>query len=291
MERDSLLRPMYERLYNYFDGNEVLMNVTVSYLLMVVSFWWVNAILLVMDLTGQPSWLVKYKVQPDKNTPLDRTKLKRALKTVLFNNLVLNAIFAYPIHLQQVRAGCSLAVEDTPKWPTILRDIAISTIVQEIIFYYSHRLFHHPKLYPLIHKKHHQWTAPIGIVAIYATTIEYLTGNGLSVFIGPLIARSHIVTWWIWYSLASTVTVIHHSGYHLPLLPSPQFHDYHHLTYNWNFGTLGILDWLHGTDKQFRHTAQRKRHRFLWSTTPIHELYPDRQRASNGSTKPESHKQ
>lgn len=52
------------------------------------------------------------------------------------------------------------------------------------------------------------------------------------VFLGPLLCRSHIVTWWIWFTLATTFTIIHHSGYHLPGFPSPQFHDYHHLTYD-----------------------------------------------------------
>lgn len=274
MERESLLKPFYANIYNLFDGREDLISVTVSYVLMVGVFWAVGGFLLIADLTDKPKWIRKYKVQKDANFPIDRSKLRKVLKTVLFNNIVLNAIFAYPIYLQQVRAGCSLAVNDTPTWNVILRDLIICTIVQEIIFYYSHRLFHHPLIYKTVHSKHHQWSAPIGIVAIYTTPIEYLTGNGLSVFLGPLLCRSHIVFWWIWYSLASAVTVIHHSGYHLPLFPSPQFHDYHHLTFNWNFGTLGILDWLHGTDKGFRKTVQRKRHRMLWSPTPMDVLFP-----------------
>lgn len=39
------------------------------------------------------------------------------------------------------------------------------------------RLLHHPYLYKHVHKLHHEWTAPIGIVAIYAHPVEYLTSN------------------------------------------------------------------------------------------------------------------
>ena len=38
-----------------------------------------------------------------------------------------------------------------------------------------------------------------------------------------------------------------------------------------NFGSAGVLDWLHGTDKHFQTSIQCKRH-FL---TPVHELVPE----------------
>lgn len=42
---------------------------------------------------------------------------------------------------------------------------------------YLSRLFHHPKLYKKIHKKHHEWTAPIGVVSIYADPIEHVVNT------------------------------------------------------------------------------------------------------------------
>lgn len=41
----------------------------------------------------------------------------------------------------------------------------------------SHRLIHHPLLYKHIHKKHHEWTAPVGIVSIYAHPIEHVVSS------------------------------------------------------------------------------------------------------------------
>lgn len=53
--------------------------------------------------------------------------------------------------------------------------------------------------------------------------------NLLPVVIGPVILGSHVSTTCMWYCLALVSTTISHCGYHLPFLPSPEFHDFHHL--------------------------------------------------------------
>jgi sterol desaturase/sphingolipid hydroxylase (fatty acid hydroxylase superfamily) len=49
---------------------------------------------------------------------------------------------------------------------------------------------------------------------------------------GPILCGSHVVTMWAWYVTVITVTLNSHSGYHLPLMPSPEAHDFHHLRFN-----------------------------------------------------------
>ena len=93
------------------------------------------------------------------------------------------------------------------------------------------RLFHHPRIYRHIHKIHHEWTAPIGIVAIYAHPLEHLMSNLGPIILGPLVMGSHIATAWMWFALALMTTINTHSGYHLPFMPSPEAHDFHHLKY------------------------------------------------------------
>ena len=97
------------------------------------------------------------------------------------------------------------------------------------MFFACCRLFHHPSIYRHIHKIHHEWTAPIGIVSIYAHPLEHLIANVLPVAMGPLVMGSHIATAWMWFSMALLTTVNTHSGYHLPFMPSPEAHDFHHL--------------------------------------------------------------
>jgi methylsterol monooxygenase len=39
------------------------------------------------------------------------------------------------------------------------------------------RLLHIPLIYKHVHKLHHEWTAPIGIEAVYAHPFEYVFSN------------------------------------------------------------------------------------------------------------------
>ncbi|XP_052613516.1 fatty acid hydroxylase domain-containing protein 2-like isoform X4 [Peromyscus californicus insignis] len=99
--------------------------------------------------------------------------------------------------------------------------------------------------------------------------------NMLPVMVGPLAMGSHLSSITVWLSLALIITTISHCGYHLPFLPSPEFHDYHHLKFNQCYGVLGVLDHLHGTDIMFKQTKAYERHVLLLGFTPLSESIPD----------------
>ena len=75
------------------------------------------------------------------------------------------------------------------------------------------RLFHWGPLYRTIHKKHHEWTAPIGVTAIYAHPIEHVAANLGPILLGPLLMGSHFATMWLWQTIAVVTTINTHSGY------------------------------------------------------------------------------
>lgn len=131
------------------------------------------------------------------------------------------------------------------------------------------RLLHHPRLYRHVHKRHHEWTAPIAITAVYCHPVEHALCNLAPPLLGVLLLGSHPATAWLWFSVALLSSLNAHSGFHLPFFPSPEAHDYHHLRFNQNFGVLGVLDRLHGTDRQFRQTDAYRRHLLLLSLAPL----------------------
>ncbi|XP_056141025.1 fatty acid hydroxylase domain-containing protein 2 isoform X2 [Lampris incognitus] len=265
---------LWTKLYLMFEGHDMALFFLGTMLVPTLVFWVSNALLLLVDTTGKPSFITRYRIQVDKNNPVDPVKLRHALMTVLFNHVCISGPMVVGIYYLMTWLGnpCD------PQLPTFhwgLTELAFFSITEEILFYYSHRLFHQPALYKHFHKQHHEWTAPIGIVSIYAHPLEHVLANLLPVVIGPVMLRSHLATTVLWYSLALVSTTISHCGYHLPLLPSPEFHDFHHLKFNQCYGVLGVLDRLHGTDNKFRQTKQYERHTVLTSFTPLTESVPD----------------
>jgi len=264
----------WEKLYEWFEGNDFSMAVGGTAFVTMMVFWSLNFICILLDYTGRPKFLLKYKVQDDQNVPVDRDRLRRAVLRVLFNQVVITGpILVVGWHLMKWR-GCSFGRE-LPTFPYVVGELFIMIWVEEIFFYYSHRLLHHPRLYKHIHKVHHEWTAPIGVVSIYAHPLEHVVSNLLPPLLGPLFCGSHIATIWMWYALALASTTIAHCGYHFPFLPSPEAHDFHHLKFNQNYGVLGVLDRLHGTDSIFRQSKAYERHFLSLSLVPVRQLVPD----------------
>jgi sterol desaturase/sphingolipid hydroxylase (fatty acid hydroxylase superfamily) len=69
-------------------------------------------------------------------------------------------------------------------------------LCEDINFYFSHRLLHHPKLYPYIHKIHHEFYNTICIASEYAHPLEFVLGNLGPVSLGALILgpNIHVIT-------------------------------------------------------------------------------------------------
>lgn len=125
------------------------------------------------------------------------------------------------------------------------------------LFYWSHRLVHHPKLYRWIHKQHHTHIGTIGFSAEYANPIEQIVSNQGPTVIMCLLTGSHVCVWFVWLMARLHQTYEGHSGYcfygtflhkiGLTYSEGAAFHDFHHTGNRGNFGGPVYLDYFFGT--------------------------------------------
>lgn len=259
---------------------------TIGYLM----YWLPGAAFILLDLCLWPEAVRQYKVQPGTNEPVSTWSLIKCVLVVNFNHIVLGLPFLWGCyHVMVLRGGDLTPV--LPSLPRVVFDIVVSLMLKEIVFYYLHRLFHHRRLYKYIHKVHHEWQSPVAVMADYGHPLEHIFVNMFPVLLGPLVLGSHLVTIWLLASLASTGTILNHCGYHLPLFPSPEFHDYHHLKFTECYGNLGLLDYLHGTDRKFRQSANFLRHQTLYDLKPLTQTFPGAKTATAKSVNSKTKKQ
>ena len=192
-------------------------------------YWMFGGIFTFMDLTLSPRLLRKYKVQPHTNEPVDRKVLFDAIKVILFNQFAVGVPMAFLSYFIKKLKGFPENFREVPSFEKVLLDLFVCILVDEIGFYYSHRLFHNKFFYKHVHKQHHLWTSPIAITATYCHPLEHILSNVLPVAGGSVIMQSHISVTWLWLAIATLTTLNNHSGYHLPFSHSSEFHDFHHL--------------------------------------------------------------
>ncbi|XP_011187668.2 fatty acid hydroxylase domain-containing protein 2 [Zeugodacus cucurbitae] len=217
-------------------------------ILIFIIYWLYAAVLTLVDFTKKPHFVSKYKLQPGKNDPVDTNRLLPALRVVLFNQTFVAIPLAYGLYHFVYKYQNTLNVRELPTIQQIVFDLALCCVLEEIIFYYGHRLLHYGALYRYIHKKHHEWTSPIAVVAHYCHPIEHILANTFPIALSLGVVGAHLVTGWIFFAIATYNILSDHAGYAFPWsLISVPFHDYHHATFNYNFGVYGWLDRLHGT--------------------------------------------
>lgn len=220
----------------------------VTFAVPTIVYWIAGGFFCLLDWRRNPEVCAAWKLQPNRFCLM--SDYWKATKQALFNQFVVSLPFGILFMCLWEAVGGSFEAAIPSKTVLVWNFIVIGVLV-EIFFYYAHRFMHWNRIYRYIHKKHHEFTTPIAIAAIYAHPVEYLLANMLPVFVGPIVLRSHLLVVWFWLGVTHWNTINSHCGYHLPGFPSPLYHDYHHFKFTNNFGLFGVLDALHKTNVSY----------------------------------------
>lgn len=236
--------------------------------------YWFGALLYsILDFTQKPKFLQKYKTQPGTNGP---PNLKKVFKLLLFVHFNQGLNFLWGWLLAPLTVANAKSVYYVPSSTAFYGYMLAAMLCHDTWFYHAHRLLHNKYLYKRIHKKHHEWTSPIAAASIYANPIEHFLTGILGPSLGIILTAAPLPVMWVWFSWIIIQTQNDHSGYHFPLVFSPEMHDFHHLRFHTCYGWLPFWDWLYGTDAAFeKSTVHFARDIRLHTIKSAREVIPD----------------
>jgi len=225
-----------------------------------VVFWGMNGVLFFFYSYNMfPECRIQGKESPKKSLT------QECLKHCLINHFIVAPItlyFGFPI---MKAAGMSVS-GPLPSLFVFLRDFVICVIANDTLFYWGHRLLHHPSIYKYVHKQHHEFKINTGISSEYAHPVEHLFSNLVPVA-GNLLMGSHVLVFWVWLVIRIGEIVDTHSGYEFKYSPYSMFkwqggadrHEFHHSHNTGCFGSFTIFwDQICGTDEKYNQYRARK---------------------------------
>lgn len=186
-------------------------------------------------------------------------RLKHVLKITLINQLIMIPTI---LMIFSIQAKYDNSVR-LPSMTEMFLQLMFFLLCEDLVSFWTHKMFHWGILYKTIHKIHHNLNITFSMAAEYAHPIEFIVGNSIPVGVGPLIfgkANVHYITWYIWVAFRIINSAEAHSGYDFPWAPfrmipfssNAHFHDYHHSKNVGNFSTFFMFwDTIMGTHRSY----------------------------------------
>lgn len=210
--KSSFAKPLYDWLNTY---NRFTIHTVHTWLLTSFSQMLLVGIFAFCDLTGRPSWLARYRIQPHK--PASWAQYKKLMPVILFNMIVVNTISNLIYYPLAEWRGNQTTYETLPSGKVLVGQWLLCLLAEEIGFYTVHRALHRPKIYKHIHKKHHEFSAPIAGASTYAHPLEHYFSNLLPIIVGLLVTRSHYSVQLLFFHGLMIGSHVQHSGYNSKL--------------------------------------------------------------------------
>lgn len=250
------LQSFWTHLVAHYNPLELWLGTTCG--LHLAIFWPVGLLSATLEL-WRPACLEPFKCQQEER--LTVKMLCKAIAVALVNQALLAltciGIYYYFAPLHATAFGTQL-----PSLQEVLVHLACCIVVSELLFYAGHRLLHVPWVYRHIHYVHHAWSAPIAIASIYAHPLEFLLANIPVIAFGPMLMQSHLSVYMVWVMAATWKILSGHLGWNLPLIGSPDAHDFHHSFQHGdnlnNLGQIGVLDAFYATNRDWLESWQAR---------------------------------
>lgn len=225
-------------------------------------FWAVGIPYLLLDKYKKPRALYRFKVQTNPRRERNNKHSKKLPKTigvVLRNQLMGTLPATYLLYEYLMLTGYDWT-QEIPALPTLLLQLGLLLLVEELLFFSVHWLMHKKTFYKKYHRIHHEYAESIGIATHYVHYVEHIVGNLLPVFAGLMLFHVHMVSFFIWATFAIVNSIHSHSGYNFPWANSTMYHEFHHYNFTGNYGLLGFMDKLCGTDKDYLKMIEEQTH-------------------------------
>ncbi len=175
------------------------------------------------------------------------------VRTEILNSLVSIAIFAgygvLTVHAERVGV---IDIDWSPGMATVLINLALLTVWNEVHFYACHRLLHTRWLYRKVHAVHHRSVVPTPFTTYSFHWVEAAMLSSVMILMA-LVWTLDIVTMIVFPGISLIANSIGHMNYavfpnkdHGELLAACQRHTAHHTRWNGNYGFYWpLLDrWL-----------------------------------------------
>ena len=164
----NIIEQYWAAWYTYMN-NDVLATGLMFFLLHEITYF---ARCLPWFIIDQIPYFRRWKIQPTK-IPSKKEQLY-CLKSVLLSHFLVEAIPIWTFHPMCEKLGISVSVP-FPPIKTMLLEIGLFFVLEDMWHYWAHRLFHYGAFYKYIHKQHHRYAAPFGLTAEYAHPAETLS--------------------------------------------------------------------------------------------------------------------
>ncbi|CAG7917977.1 unnamed protein product [Penicillium olsonii] len=190
-------------------------------------------------------------------------------KFVLLSHFTVELPQIWLFHPMAQFCGLSTSIPFPTFW-TMAYQIAIFFVMEDTWHYFSHRALHWGPLYKAIHKIHHQYSAPFGLAAEYASPIEVMILGfgtvGCPILWCAMTGDLHILTMYIWIVLRLFQAIDAHSGYEfpwslhhfLPFWAGADHHDLHHEKFIGNYAS-SFRWWDYVLDTEYTPDALKRR--------------------------------